>query len=321
LIASNSGRNTKYERFRQSTDKAALRIFYGDLNADGSVALMEACYDQTLRNYAPILNVWTMSQSMPWLLEKFNNYESFSRATAEAALGDRGRSAKYLDAAWLESTAFLNRGGRFEPKALPFEAQTTPAFAVCIADFNGDGDEDVFLSQNFFDTRPETSRYDAGRGLLLHGDGHGSFAAVAGPQSGLLVYGQQRGGAAGDYDRDGRVDLIVTQVGAETKLYQNQTSPPGLRVRLQGPPENPDGIGAIVRLKFGKDFGPAREIHAGSGYWSQDSVVQVMMAKLPQKTATGIQVRWPGGKVVEAELPTNAAEISIHGSGRVDRIR
>ena len=42
-----------------------------------------------------------------------------------------------------------------------------PAFYAGIADFNGDGKEDVFLSQNFFPTDVATPRYDAGRSLLL----------------------------------------------------------------------------------------------------------------------------------------------------------
>ena len=79
-----------------------------------------------------------------------------------------------------------------------------------------------------------------------------------------------------DFDGDGRVDLAVTQNGAETKLYQNVGAKPGLRVRLAGPPGNPDGIGATMRPIFGQRMGPAREIHGGSGYWSQDSAVQVL---------------------------------------------
>ena len=64
-----------------------------------------------------------------------------------------------------------------------------------------------------------------------------------------------------------------------------------MRVRLRGPAGNPLGIGAVVRLKFGDRFGPAREIHGGSGYWSEDSAVQVMSGP---GGPTQIWVRWPG---------------------------
>ena len=292
LIASNWGRNTKYERYRSKP----LRIVYGDFNGNGSVEQIEACYDESLRAYAPILNIWSLSRGLPWLLEKFGSYEAFSRATIEQALGDRGRQAKYLEANWLDSTLFLNRGNHFEARPLPLEAQMSPAFSVCVADFDGDGNEDVFLAQNFFGTRAETSRSDAGRGLLLRGDGHGNFTAIHGQESGLLIYGEQRGAAAGDYDGDGRVDLVVTQLGAETRLYHNETARPGLRVRLRG-----QAVGAILRLKFGKEWGPAREVH-------DRGAVTIMTGS---GAPTSIQVRWPGGKLTETEVPAGAREITV----------
>src|SRR5437016_9902649 len=164
---------------------------------------------------------------------------------------------------------FLNRGDHFEARALPAEAQWAPAFAVCVGDLDGDGKEDVFLSQNFFAMNLETSRCDAGRGLWLRGDGKGNLSAMSGQETGVKVYGEQRGAALCDYDGDGRVDLVVTQNGAETKLYRNTGGKPGLRVRLKGPVGNPTGVGAVARLRFADRYGPAREVHAGSGYWSQ----------------------------------------------------
>src|SRR5204863_7041706 len=156
------------------------------------------------------------------------------------------------------------------------EAQMSPAFGLCVGDFDGDGNEDIFMGQNFFAVQPETARYDAGRGLLLKGDGSGNFKTVPGQQSGIKIYGQQRGAAIGDFDNDGRLDLVVTQNGAETKLYRNKQARPGLRVRLRGPPQNPDAFGAMVRLQSGQHLGPAQELHGGGGYWSQDSLIQIL---------------------------------------------
>ena len=93
----------------------------------------------------------------------------------------------------------------------------------------------------------ETSRYDGGRGLILAGDGRGGFRPVPGQESGVKVYGEQRGSAVSDFDGDGRVDLAVSQNGAETKLYRNTSARPGLRVRLAGPAGNPNGVGAAMR--------------------------------------------------------------------------
>ena len=219
-----------------------------------------------------------------------------------------------MKATWLESTVFLNRGDQFEPHVLPVEAQMAPAFGVCVGDFDGDGHEDIVLAQNFFAVQVETPRYDGGRGLLLKGDGQGGFQAVPGQDSGLQIYGEQRGAAVADYDRDGRLDLAITQNGAATKLYRNVGAKPGLRVRLEGPPANPDGVGASLRLVFGQRSGPTREVHAGSGYWSQDSAVQVMGT--PEGPGQ-IQVRWPGGRQTVANVPPQAREIRINHDGTV----
>src|SRR5207244_9928307 len=126
------------------------------------------------------------------------------------------------------------------------------------------------------------------------------------------VYGEQRGAAAGDFNEDGRMDLVVTQNGAATRLYQNTGGAPGLRVRPVGPPGNPLGIGAIVRLHFAKGPGPAVEVHAGSGSWSQDSAILVLGGP---ESPSRISVRWPGGKVSQAELPSTSREITVDYEG------
>ena len=59
-------------------------------------------------------------------------------------------------------------------------------------------------------------------------------------------------------------------------------------------------------------MGAAREIHGGSGYWSQDSVVQVMGCP---ETPTQIWVRWPGGKTTTNAIPTGAKEITVKFDG------
>ena len=198
------------------------------------------------------------------------------------------------------------------------EAQFAPAFGVCVGDYDGDGDEDIFLSQNFFDVEAETSRSDAGRGLWLRGDGRGNFQAVPGQESGVKVYGEQRGAALCDYDGDGRIDLAVTQNGAETKLYHNVGAKPGLRVRLKGSAGNPQAVGAQLRLSFGLRQGPMREIHAGSGYWSQDSALQVMARpEFPNR----IQVLWPGGKATLTPIPQGADEIMVEMNGSLHVVR
>src|SRR4030095_16089533 len=179
-------------------------------------------------------------------------YSAYGQSTLKEIYGDSLDKLRVVTANTLATMIFFNRGDYFEAKELPAEAQWSPAFAVCVGDYDGDGHEDIFLSQNFFGITPETSRLDAGRGLWLNGDGHGNFRPVPGQESGIKVYGEQRGAALCDYDADGRVDMVVTQSGAETKLYHNVGARPGLRIRLKGPPGNPNGLGQQHHLIRGQ---------------------------------------------------------------------
>jgi len=312
IVASNWGRNTRHEMHRSQP----LQVAYGDLDGDGTLDLVESHVDVALNKRVPERGLDFLSRAMPFVRERFSTHEAYARAGLEEIFGDRLKAAKKWEAAWLESTLFLNRGDHFVAKVLPMEAQISPAFGVCAGDYDGDGHEDIFLSQNFFASQPETPRCDGGRGLWLKGDGKGGLTAVDGVATGIKIYGEQRGCALADYDGDGRVDLAVTQNGAETRLYKNLHARAGIRVRLMGPSGNPNGVGATLRLRHGETFGPAREIHAGSGYWSQDGNVQVLAApELPAQ----IVVRWPGGKTVTASVPQGAQEMAVDfaGEGKV----
>ena len=313
IVAANWGRNTPQQAFL--TD--GWRVYYGDFAGRGMVEMIEAFSDRDYQRVVPWRDRDALAQAIPWVRERFTSHAAYSQANVEQVLGSRFQQARELRVNWLDSVVFLNRGDRFVPRPLPLEAQLAPAFAVCVADADGDGQEDVFLSQNFFGVDERSTRHDAGRGLWLRGDGKGQFTALSGQESGVLVYGEQRGAALCDYDGDGRVDLAVSQNGAATKLFHNNRGVPGLRVRLAGPPGNALGIGAVLWVESAAGKGAAREVRAGSGYWSQDSPVQVLAAPAgPAK----LFVRWPGGKTTATTFPPRAREISINPAGEAKAI-
>lgn len=304
IIAGNWGLNSPW----QASAERPARIYYGNLGGSGTIDLIEAETDPATGVIAPLRMLNSLAASMPYLRGTFSTHQTYSEASVADVIGIPQSRAHEVRATTLASMYFLNRGDHFEAMQMPMEAQVSPVFSINVADVDGDGHEDVFLSQNFFATRPEIPRLDAGRGLWLRGDGSGKLRAMSGQESGIKIYGEQRGAALADFNEDGRVDLVVTQNGALTRLFQNVAAKPGLRVRLTDGPGNPAGIGAMLRLKFGERQGAIREVHASSGYWSQDSAVQVMSAP---ETATQLWVRWPGGQTTTTDIPAGRKEISV----------
>jgi hypothetical protein len=312
IVASNWGSNSKYEFGRRQGQP--LRVYYGDFNGDGAMELLEGYYDSSLKKVVPWRTLTSVARALPWVRQGYPTHAAYGTAGIEEILGEHFKAAKVLAAQWLETTVFLNRGDHFEAVILPGEAQFAPCFGVSVGDLDGDGHEDIFLSQNFFGVDDETTRNDAGRGVWLRGDGVGDFAVVPGQVSGIKVYGEGRGSALCDYDGDGRVDLVVGQNGGETKLYHNVGGKAGLRVKLVGPSGNPTGAGAVMRLRFGERWGAAREVHAGSGYWSQDSAVQVLGTP---EVPTALWVRWPGGKIWSTPMQQKARSITLDFDGNL----
>ena len=155
-------------------------------------------------------------------------------------------------------------------------------------------------------------RQDAGAGLMLLGDGQGHFRSLGPREAGFSLPGEQRGSAGADVDADGRPDLAVGMQSGKTRILRKRTGKPGVRVVLEGPSENPDGIGAGVRLVVGSRLGPVREIHAGARFRSQDSP-EILLATPQDPTA--VEVRWPGGKVQRSEWPVGARSVVIWPEG------
>lgn len=303
IVAGNWGRNTPYERFLSKP----LQIIHGDLDANARYDAIQAIFNSEVNEYVPFAGLELFIEIFPPAADRIPSYEAFARAPLRDLLGTAGGQRLQIDT--MESMIFLNRGSRFEGKPLPIEAQFAPVFGMAVADFDNDGNEDIALGQNLFDTRWEMGKLDSGRPLFLRGDGSGTFHTMSASESGFATDGQQRAVAVADYNRDGRMDVAMSQNGGATRLYENSRGLAGLRIRFDAGAGNSDGIGVRYRVS---GQGPMREIQAGGGWLSQNSAVQVM-----PRTSLGrkIRVSWPNGKETEFELPAPGVEFLVQEGG------
>jgi hypothetical protein len=86
---------------------------------------------------------------------------------------------------------------------------------VCVADFDGDGWQDIY----FVNGRDLYNRGISVRNALYHNNGDGTFTDVT-EKAGVPGTGYGLGCVWGDYDNDGFPDLFVTQYGRNV-LYHN----------------------------------------------------------------------------------------------------
>ena len=96
----------------------------------------------------------------------------------------------------------------------------TTGNGVAIFDYDGDGKNDIFIA-NGTRLHPK-SPAENGAPALYRNLGNGRFENVA-QQAGFSALGWAQGVCVGDYDNDGRPDLLVTAYGHNT-LYRNKSN-------------------------------------------------------------------------------------------------
>ena len=302
LILGNRGMNTAW----QTWNSGHPLLFWTDLDPQSPKFLIEAA--EIANKTIPIRDRDQLAKTLPELPTRIPTHQAYSESSVTTVLGSLSSRVKEKRVRWLASLILLNRGGKFEARALPREAQWSPAQGLAVADFDGDGAQDLFLAQNHFAMRPDDARLDGGRGLLLKGDGIGGFTSLSSLDSGITIDGDQRGAAAADFDEDGRMDLVIGQNGSTTQLLHNTGAAPGLRVRLAGPPGNPDGLGSVIIPIRGANRGAAHYLTSGSGHGSQAETTVVVGGQRP----TSMEVRWPDGSISQEAVPAATQTWVIH---------
>jgi enediyne biosynthesis protein E4 len=180
---------------------------------------------------------------------------------------------------------------------LPYSGWSTK-----FVDYDNDGWKDLFVAQgHVLDTITLTApnlEY-LQPPLLLHNN-RGNFTRVLPPAAGA-AFGKgkaSRGAAFGDLDNDGRIDVVIANVGQEPTILRNtsKTRNHWLAMRLEGTRANRDGIGCRVKITMPSGKPQVYEVNTAAGYLSA-SDRRLLIGLGEAAVVPRIEIRWPGGSV------------------------
>ncbi len=168
-----------------------------------------------------------------------------------------------------------------------------------IADFDNDGWKDIFVSRGDVQSPAMEGRHHIAQPNTVFRNLLGGKWAALTEEAGFTAQPpkRHRGSAYGDFNHDGKLDLVVTALSAPAEIWMNDSLGENhwLELKLQGTKSNRDGIGAKIRLMAG---GQAQYTHytTVSGYASS-SAGPVHFGLGGAKVADEIEIRWPSGTV------------------------
>ncbi|MGA8102513.1 MAG: CRTAC1 family protein [Candidatus Acidiferrales bacterium] len=191
---------------------------------------------------------------------------------------------------------FHNDGGglfsyRSLESGLGLLSAASSGWGVGLEDFDNDGWKDLFVAQSHVLDNVEQIdhmlHYKEPPLLAFNHNGKFERAAVSGADSPLAG----RGAAFGDLNNDGRMDVVVTSLGAKPVVFMNHagaSSDRWLSIALRGTTSNRDGMGARVRVN-----GQTRFATTSGSYISAND--KRLHFGLGAADAAKIEIRWPSG--------------------------
>ncbi len=227
--------------------------------------------------------------------------------TMGIGIGDYDRDGR-MDLAlsnWSSTRLLHNLGngtfaevGKAAGVARPFQqaSRRSITWGIDFADLNLDGWEDLYVAAGFLTGFYGSDDTPQANGVFVNAR-HGRFLDLS-ALSGADDRGQSRGAALADYDRDGRIDVLLVDVAGAPHLFRNVTPRGGrhwLEVRTVGTASNRGGCGA--RLKLTSASGrQTREVICGSTSISSSRDATVHFGLGRERTARRLTIIWPSGR-------------------------
>jgi hypothetical protein len=167
-------------------------MYVGDFDGNGSIEQVISCHNGD--SSYPMSLRHDLVGVLPYLKKKYLKYEDYKLQTIDDIFTKEQLSRTIKLTAYEMHTSIIvnNKNGTFTLKPLPAEAQFSPVYAINVNDYDGDGNADILMGGNFYQSRPEAGIYDASHGLLLKGNGKGNFIVAPTSRSGFSIKGAVR---------------------------------------------------------------------------------------------------------------------------------
>ena len=200
------------------------------------------------------------------------------------------------------------------------ESFLSVGFGTRFFDYDNDGYLDIFIPNGHIIDNiaqvTDTLTY-AQRNQLFHNNGDGTFTEVS-SNSGTYFQRESvsRGAIFGDYDNDGDIDIVTTQVNQPAELLRNEGGNlhNWLRVKLVGVITNRDGIGARLTLTAGSQSW-VQEARAGSSILCSNDP-RCFFGLGDFAVVNRLEILWPSGILqILKNLAPNQEIVVIEPSG------
>ena len=194
------------------------------------------------------------------------------------------------------------------------------AFGVFFFDYDLDGHLDIFAANGHIEeeigrVQPKVKYREPP--LMFRNVGSGKYDYVGGALGAAFNEPMvARGAAYADYDRDGDLDIVITNNHGPARLLRNEGGSRNnwVCIKAVGTKSNRSALGAIVRVQSasGRQWSTVR---SGSSYCSQSDLAQTFgLGKDRQVQA--IEIEWPSGaKDRVTNVPANQFLTIVEGKG------
>mgnify|MGYP001158118674 FL=1 len=184
LIIGNIGNNTKLKPSVNNLIRMYINDFDNNSKSENIITYM-----LNGKEY-PLANKDELTKELNYLKREFFYYKDFAGLEINEIFPEKILSeSEILFVNDFNSKVLINRGSEFEQINLPLISQIAPVRDIQVLDFNNDNTEDILLVGNNSNVSTYFGSFESSYGILLKGNGDGTFDYINQKKSGLKLRG------------------------------------------------------------------------------------------------------------------------------------